>query len=158
MPVNANKGVTSRARRILVLVFLLSWLSQVFYLLPIPDLTKWGSTDPVEATRITGWIISAALILFGLAASLVVMIRKRGLVLMFASSISYVVVWWLFSGYFDVEISLTKLFADLWAAGRVSGRPLVFLHLDVLLLAYYHIMAVVLAYSMYRDKSARPDG
>jgi len=55
--------------RIVVLVFLLSWLSQIPYLFPIPDLAKAGSTDPIEATKATGWIISAALVVFGLVAS-----------------------------------------------------------------------------------------
>jgi hypothetical protein len=158
MSVRPDNNATSRARRVLAPVFLISWLSQVFYLVPVPDLTKWGSTDPIEATRIVGWLISAALVSFGLTAGLVTIVRKRGLVLIFASSISYVAVWWLFSGYFDVEMSLAKLFSDLWLAAKASARPFVFLHLDVVLLAYYHIMIVVLAYLMYRDKVARPDG
>jgi hypothetical protein len=152
---NPDVHMQHTAWRIATLIFLLSWLSQLPYLFPIPDLAKMGSTDPIEATKATGWIISAVLVVFGLVASFAGMGRKRdlkrlGLVLMLLSSAAYAVVWWRFSGYFDVNISLTKLFADLWSAAAASGRRLIFLHLDVVLLAYYHVMLVVLAFEIYR--------
>lgn len=148
--------------RIVVLVFLLSWLSQMPYLFPIPDIARAGSSDPIEATKATGWIISAALVVFGLVASFAGIaqrptLKKIGLLLMVLSSAAYATAWWIFSGYFDVNISVTKLFADLWSAATASGRRLIFLHLDVVLLVYYHVMLVVFAFEIYRRRQFSSD-
>ena len=145
------------AWRIVVFVFLLSWLSQIPYLFSVPELTNVGSSDVIEATKATGWLISAGLVVFGLVASIAAMAQKPplskvGLVMMLLSSATYVAVWWNFSGYFDVNISVTKLFADLWAAAVGSGRRLIFVHLDVVLLSYYHLMLLALLFEAYRRR------
>lgn len=57
------------SKKILATLFLLAWLSQAIYLLPIPDFAKLGSTDTVQATIASGWIITAVLIAFGLVAA-----------------------------------------------------------------------------------------
>jgi len=84
-------------------------------------------------------------------------LKKIVLVLMLLSSAAYAAVWWIFSGYFDVNIPLTKLFADLWSAARASGRRLIFVHLDVVLLAYYHVMFLLLAFEIYRRRQFGSD-
>jgi hypothetical protein len=143
------------SKKILTALFLLAWLSQAIYLFPIPDFGKLGSTDTVQATIASGWIITAVLIAFGLVAGIVGPSRRIGLLLMLLSSLSYIVSWWIFSGYFDVNISIGKLFADLWSAAKISGRQAIFLHRDVLLLVFYHVVLVFLAFYLYRWRIAK---
>lgn len=147
---NTTLHPSSRVTRVLIWVFLLAWLSQLVYLVPVPDLAKSTSPDAVEATKATGWVITAVLIVFGVIAGVVALKRKIGIALMLISSLTYVLMWWFFSGYFDVEMSLPKMFADLWSAAKTSGREGIFLHRDVVLNAFYHLMVVVLAYVMLR--------
>jgi len=154
MPMNASQDVGGREIKILAWLFVVSWLSQVFYLIPIPDLAKWGSTDPIAAVKAESWVAVALLTSFGVVAGLVALTRKIGVALMLLSSLAFVVVWWLFSGYFDRSISLPKLFADMWSFATLNGRELVFVHKDVVLNAFYHALIPVLAYVIYR-RSAR---
>src|SRR5512134_2906138 len=79
MPVSLGLPLQHTTWRIMVLVFLLSWLSQIPYLFPIPDLEKAGSSDVIEATKATGWTISAALVVFGLVASFAGMAHRPAL-------------------------------------------------------------------------------
>lgn len=150
---NATFDPNSRVTKILVWIFLLTWLSQVVYLIPIPNLANVGSPDAVEATKATGWIITAALIAFGVIAGVIALNRRIGISLMLVSSLTYVLVWWLFSGYFDGHISMAKMFADLWSAAKASGRQGMFLHRDVVLNVFYHLMVLFLAYVMLRRRA-----
>lgn len=152
---NAILQVGSRATKILAWLFLLSWLSQIFYLFPIPDLAKWGSTDPIEAVKAQSWIAITLLVAFGLIAGFVALARKIGLVLMLLSSLAYVIVWWVFSGYFDRSISVPGLFADMWSFAKVSERQVIFLHRDVVLNAVYHALVLTLAYAIYRRDTGK---
>lgn len=146
--------MNTMSKKIFVTLFLLSWFSQAVYLVPTPDFGKLGSADTVQATIASGWIITAVLIAFGLVAGFVGPSRRVGLWLMLLSSLSYVVSWWIFSGYFDVNMSIGKLFADLWSAAKISGRQAIFLHRDVLLLIFYHVVSVFLAFYLYRWRTA----
>lgn len=143
--------MTDRSWKITVVVFLISWLSQMYYLFPVPDFTVSVGDNPIEAVKRTGWIISIALIVFGLAAGVTALVKRRvGLVLMLISGLSYALAWWAFSGYFDVDISLPKLFSVLWVAARASGHQFTFFHLDVVLLIYYHFIVLALSLMLYR--------
>lgn len=149
---SASLDPRDRVTRVLVWVFLTAWLSQLVYLIPVPDLAQVNSPDAVEATKATGWIITAALIAFGLIAGVVGLNRRIGIGLMLISSLTYVLAWWLFSGYFDVQMSIAKMFADLWSAAKTSGREVIFLHRDVVLNVFYHVMVVFLTYVVLRGK------
>lgn len=146
MPVNSIQSADRGAVTAFVWVFLIAWLSQLVYLLPLPDLAKLSSPDVVAATRATGWIVDAVSIAFGLIAGIVALKRRIGITLMLISSLGYVITWWVFSGYFDVHMSMMKMFTDLWSVAKSSGRQLIFLHRDVLLNAFYHLSVVFLAY------------
>jgi hypothetical protein len=150
---NATRDASDRATRTLVWVFLLAWVSQLVYLMPVSDLAKFGSADAVEATKAAGWIITAGLIAFGMIAGIVALKRRIGIGLMLISSLAYVVTWWLFSGYFDVQMSMAKMFADLWSAAKTTRREVIFLHRDIVLNVFYHLMVPFLAYVIFRGRA-----
>jgi hypothetical protein len=160
--------------KILGIFVLLTWLSQVFYLYPLPQqavstfvanqerafdagLAVTGKSESKEAylDRMRdlasrevwlGWAESLVTISFGVLAGLSLIRRWRiSVYVLLLSSALYVATWWLFSGYLNTEVSLTDLFPALWKAAVAGHRELVFLHKDVVLLAIYHLLAIVAA-------------
>lgn len=59
---------------------------------------------------------------------------------------------------FDVDISITNLFSDLWAYSKPSDRELIFLHRDVVLLVFYNAMLFVLAALIWKQRRAQKLG
>src|SRR5262245_34634034 len=143
----------NRVIKLSIWIFLLAWLSQVVYLVPVQDVTKLASSNVIEVTKARGWILTLVLISFGILAGAIALKYRLGLFLMLISSLTYVGTWWLFSGYFDVRMSPYKLFGDLWSAAQISGREMIFLHRDVVLNAFYHLMVFFLCYVSFQRRT-----
>lgn len=121
-------------------IVLLSWLSQTPYLLSMPS---GASGKAVETFLWEDWSLRAAMIAFGVAASVLALKRHRlWLAGVFLTSLAYVIYWWLFSGYFTVDVTLGELSRGLWMKAQAPGYMLITVHRDFLLLSFYHLVVV----------------
>lgn len=128
--------------KIFAWIVLVSWLSQIPYLLGMPNET---TDKAVEAFLWEDWSLRVTMIAFGLAASVLAVRRHRwwptGVLL---TSLAYVFYWWLFSGYFTVDMTLGQLFTGLWMKAREPGYAIITVHRDFLLTGFYHLVVLTL--------------
>jgi len=123
-------------------IVLVSWLSQIPYLLGMPSET---TDKAVEAFFWEDWSLRVTMIAFGLAASVLALKHHRwwptGVLL---TSLAYVIYWWLFSGYFTVDMTLGQLFNGLWMKAREPGYAVITIHRDFLLISFYQLVVLSL--------------
>lgn len=136
--------------RVLVGAFILAWLSLAIYLFPLPNFSTFYTTDAVQGAIWRGWVITLLLVAFGLISGGLALFYQWAMVLVLISSGAYIVMWWAFSGYFDRDMSVVGMFRELWTASGVGGHRATFLHRDVVLVVFFHLLFIYLAFQLMR--------
>jgi hypothetical protein len=154
-----------------------AWLSQVVYLVPLPEqrIDRYmqvhakafdsgsapnlaSESREVYLGRVRAevsyefwseWVVSLLALVFGLFAAFAAIRQWRGSVLvLMISSVTYVLIWLVFSGVISSNLSLAGTFADMWKASRSLGSEAVFIHRDIVLLGLFAIIAIATAVSL----------
>lgn len=172
--------MTPRLKLVLGVIAAVAWLSQIIYLLPMPQTrvaqfleaqasafdSGSAATLPSESKDAylqrmrtvasedfwTVWIGSVLALVFGLFAAVASMRQWRGsTVLLMLSSLVYVFMWSIFNGVFTSKLSIPSLFVDMWKVATILHTEAVFVHRDVLLLLCFVILALLSAISIGAD-------